>query len=89
MHKKFFNAPKASGFLQQKIAICVRKVEWPNSLTDAFEHDVLRIDLLNGHTNSSLLRSDIVLCGEVSLYMWSKAKQKTTCNTFHTRVTCL
>ena len=43
MHKKFFNAPKASGFLQQKIAICVRKAEWPNILTDAFEHDVLRM----------------------------------------------
>ena len=58
MHKKFFNAPKASGFLQQKIAICVRKAEWPNILTDAFEHDILRmgegIDILQpthiGHT---------------------------------------
>ena len=67
MHKKLFNAPKASGCVQQKIAICVRKVDWPNSLTNAFEHDFLRIDLLNGHTILfySDLRSYHVLASEI------------------------
>ena len=80
---------KRRDMFNKRLLFVYEKLNGQISLTDAFEHAVLRIDLLNGHTNSSLLRSDIVLCGEVSLYMWSKAKQKTTCNTFHTLETCL